>query len=129
MEKCCVVLLALLAAVAAEKAPTLYPDGAKGPAAVYSSVAKAAPEIIDTPASYVYNYGVADTHTGASYKAGEQRDGQATAGSYSVALPDGRIQTVTYRVTADSGFVADVQVHMASSLKPRAPGSPGRCGR
>ena len=29
-------------------------------------------------------------------------------GQYSVQLPDGRIQTVSYRVDGDSGFVADV---------------------
>ena len=29
----------------------------------------------------------------------EQRDGYATSGSYNVALSDGEIQTVTYKVT------------------------------
>ena len=39
----------------------------------------------------------------------ENRDGYATSGSYRVALPDGRIQTVTYTVAdAYSGLVADV---------------------
>jgi hypothetical protein len=64
----------------------------------------------ENPSSYAYNYGVADGYSGAYYNAGEQRDGYSTAGSYSVALPDGRVQTVNYRVAdANSGFVADVQ--------------------
>merc|ERR1711971_1129377 len=38
----------------------------------------------------------------------ENRDGYQTHGEYSVALPDGRIQRVVYRVDGDSGFIADV---------------------
>ena len=69
-----------------------------------------APLAYEEPASYAYNYGVADGYSGARYNAGEQRAGQSTSGSYSVALPDGRVQTVNYRVAdANSGFVADVQ--------------------
>merc|ERR1739844_675140 len=41
--------------------------------------------------------------------ADESRDGYSTKGSYSVALPDGRLQTVTYNVADGySGYVADV---------------------
>ena len=44
-----------------------------------------------------------------SYNADESRDGYSTKGSYSVALPDGRLQTVTYNVADGySGYVADV---------------------
>merc|ERR1712105_349077 len=44
------------------------------------------------------------------FEAGENRDGYTTSGSYSVALPDGRTQTVNYKVDdAYSGYVADVQ--------------------
>ncbi len=39
----------------------------------------------------------------------ESRDGDNTQGSYYVQLPDGRLQTVTYYVDGDSGFVADVK--------------------
>ena len=64
----------------------------------------------DQPAAYAYNYGVADGYSGAYFNAGEQRNGYSTSGSYSVALPDGRLQTVNYRVAdANSGYVADVQ--------------------
>jgi hypothetical protein len=38
----------------------------------------------------------------------EMRDGQRTDGKYYVQLPDGRLQTVTYYVDGDSGFVAKV---------------------
>ena len=38
----------------------------------------------------------------------EERDGDVTSGSYYVALPDGRIQRVTYSVDGDGGFLAEV---------------------
>jgi Insect cuticle protein len=61
------------------------------------------------PAAYAYNYNVHDGYSGAYFNAGEHRNGYATSGSYSVALPDGRVQTVNYRVAdATSGYVADV---------------------
>merc|ERR1712121_428052 len=53
--------------------------------------------------------GVADDYSGANFNAAENRDGYATTGSYSVALPDGRTQHVNYNVAdAYSGYVADV---------------------
>merc|ERR1719323_3064040 len=42
------------------------------------------------------------------YSDDESRDGYVTKGSYSVALPDGRVQTVTYNVDGYNGYVADV---------------------
>ena len=39
----------------------------------------------------------------------ETADGKAVVGSYQVALPDGRIQTVTYTADHYNGFVADVK--------------------
>merc|ERR1719402_1284709 len=64
----------------------------------------------DGPAVYGYEYAVADDYSGAKFNAGENRDGYATTGSYSVALPDGRLQTVNYKVADGySGYVADVQ--------------------
>ena len=59
--------------------------------------------------SYAFQYGVADSYSGAQFNAQETADGKAVSGSYSVALPDGRIQTVTYTVNGYNGYVADVQ--------------------
>merc|ERR1711951_222446 len=71
-------------------------------------IAHAAPAY-DAPATYAYQYGVADDYSGANFNAAENRDGYSTSGSYSVALPDGRTQTVNYNVAdAASGYVADV---------------------
>lgn len=60
------------------------------------------------PAVYKFGYGVKDSYSGNSYGHKESRDGKSAAGSYSVVLPDGRVQKVTYHVNGDSGFVADV---------------------
>ena len=62
----------------------------------------------DEPARYSYNYAVADSESGTNFGAQENRDAQSTSGSYFVALPDGRIQKVTYTVNGDAGYVAEV---------------------
>merc|ERR1711874_357240 len=51
--------------------------------------------------------GVNDDYSGANFQQTESRDGYATSGSYTVALPDGRIQTVKYADNGD-GIVQDV---------------------
>ena len=68
-----------------------------------------APAVYDeSPKPYAFQYGVADTYSGAQFSAQENADGKAVTGSYQVALPDGRIQTVTYTADHYNGFVADV---------------------
>ena len=63
----------------------------------------------DQPPVYNYQYAVNDDYTGTNFEAAEQREGAPTSGSYSVELPDGRTQIVTYNVDdAYSGYVADV---------------------
>ena len=63
----------------------------------------------DKHVKYDFQYGVANEYSGLNYAHNEVRDGHATNGGYSVLLPDGRTQTVTYSVgDAYSGFVADV---------------------
>merc|ERR1719229_2180298 len=66
----------------------------------------AAPDVVSP---YTYSYAVADDYSKANFNAAESSDGAGTAeGSYSVALPDGRIQHVNYHVNAYGGYVADV---------------------
>merc|ERR1719481_1499080 len=68
-----------------------------------------APTYKDEPHPYSYEYGVHDSYSGADYKAGETSDGAGTVdGSYSVLLPDGRTQHVTYHADHYTGYVADV---------------------
>merc|ERR1711902_206175 len=43
---------------------------------------------------YAFQYGVADDYSKANFNAAESSDGKVVSGSYSVALPDGRIQHV-----------------------------------
>ena len=67
------------------------------------------PAYADVPPKYEYAYAVKDDYASVDFNANEARDGYATNGGYTVALPDGRIQTVTYTVTDGySGYVADV---------------------
>merc|ERR1712079_194514 len=52
---------------------------------------------------------MADDYSKANFNAEESSDGAGSAqGSYSVALPDGRIQHVTYTANGYDGYVADV---------------------
>merc|ERR1712128_88846 len=91
-----VFIIAALAACAAA-APQGY--AVAHPAAAIGDLAE--------PALYAFNYGVSDDYSGNSFTQQEQRDGYATSGSYTVALPDGRIQTVEYTDNGD-GIIQDV---------------------
>ena len=57
-----------------------------------------APAYPDEAPKYTYSYSVQDDYTSNNYGATEDRDGYATSGSYYVALPDGRLQKVIYRL-------------------------------
>merc|ERR1711930_34316 len=72
---------------------------------------------LSEPPVYAYNYGVADDYSGAAFSQTEQRDGYATSGSYTVNLPDGRVQTVTYSDNGD-GIVEDVSYSGEPSYGP-----------
>ncbi|XP_071748896.1 cuticle protein 18.6 [Lepeophtheirus salmonis] len=78
---------------------------------------------VEEPQPYAYQYAVQDPQSGNDFSAEESSDGQVISGSYQVALPDGRIQTVTYTVSGDSGYVADVQYEGTPSY-PEAPQQP-----
>merc|ERR1712117_25105 len=90
------------------------------PAGVLVAAPHAAGYVADDlaePPVYAYNYGVADDYSGANFAQTEQRDGYATSGSYTVNLPDGRVQTVTYSDNGD-GIVQDVSYTGTPSYGP-----------
>merc|ERR1711881_120690 len=69
-----------------------------------------APEKKFPPQPYQFEYGVADSYSGSKFQAAETQDGEGTVlGSYTVNLPDGRTQIVTYKADHYGGFVADVK--------------------
>jgi len=58
---------------------------------------------------YTYQYAVADDYSGAAFQQTESDDGTGLReGSYSVNLPDGRIQHVNYHANDATGYVAEV---------------------
>ena len=63
---------------------------------------------IQAPQPYSFGYAVKDEASYNDYSHSETSDGNVVTGSYSVALPDGRTQIVTYK--ADKyGYTADVK--------------------
>merc|ERR1711982_292052 len=74
----------------------------------------------DEPAYYTYEYAVNDDYSNSAFDANESRQEYLTTGKYSVALPDGRIQTVTYTVDGGAGYVADV-TYQGEAAYPPAP--------
>ena len=91
-------------------APAYHPAPAPAPAyhPAPAPAYKPAAEPFEAP-KYAYTYGVADATYGNKVDFGhsESRDGYATKGSYRVALPDGRVQVVTYHAD-ENGYFADV---------------------
>jgi len=61
----------------------------------------------ESPKPYRFGYAVQDDE-GNDFNHQEQSDGLEITGQYSVLLPDGRIQTVSYSVRPETGFVAEV---------------------
>lgn len=57
---------------------------------------------------YKFGYAVKDEKSRNDYSHQQESDGHVTTGSYRVALPDGRVQIVTYRAD-QNGYVADVK--------------------
>ncbi|XP_050700487.1 adhesive plaque matrix protein-like [Eriocheir sinensis] len=93
------------ACVEAARLPS-YPSFAAPPS--YSRPApRAQPDYPTVPPKYSYNYGVADHYSGANFGHSESRNGYKTEGSYTVDLPDGRKQIVTY-VDKGDGLEAEV---------------------
>merc|ERR1712021_70436 len=81
---------------------------AAGPPA-YGAPAPYAPVVKLPPQPYAYEYGVADDYSKANFKKTETQDANGLVqGSFTIALPDGRIQTTTYTADHVNGFVAEV---------------------
>merc|ERR1711862_725227 len=73
----------------------------------------------DEVSPYTYTYAVADDYSKAAFNAEETSDGASNVqGSYRVALPDGRIQTVTY---TSNGYDGDVTYEGTASYPEAAP--------
>merc|ERR1712128_31737 len=112
-----VVLSALVAAISAQAyAPApAYP--APGP---YKPVEKLPPQ------PYAYEYGVADDYSKVNFKKSETQDSNGiVAGSFTIALPDGRIQTTTYTADHVNGFIAEVTYEGTAVYPPEPAGGYG----
>merc|ERR1719468_383214 len=68
-----------------------------------------APAYEGHPRPYQYNYGVSDAYSGSQFTEAQAQDEKGVVvGSYSVALPDGRLQVVKYTADPYGGYVAEV---------------------
>merc|ERR1711936_390917 len=75
----------------------------------------------DEISPYTYNYAVADDYSNSNFNAAESSDGAGNAeGSYSVALPDSRIQHVNYHSDPVNGYVAEVTYDGTAAFPPAA---------
>jgi len=72
------------------------------------------------PKPYTFAYGVEDPHYGPNFQQQEKSDGNTVQGSYTVDLPDGRRQIVSYSADHDTGFHANVEY----KGKAQYPGKP-----
>merc|ERR1711881_284719 len=81
------------------------------------------------PKPYTFEYAVADDYSKAAFNAAETSDGASNVnGAYSVALPDGRTQHVSYTSNGYDGYVAEVTYEGAAvypEYVPNYPGTPG----
>merc|ERR1711935_1101112 len=93
---------ALIAAASAAGPPAYGAPAPYHPAPVYKEEKLA-------PQPYAYEYRVADDYSKANFKKAETQDAEGkVAGSFTIALPDGRIQTTTYTADHYNGFIAEV---------------------
>merc|ERR1739844_58183 len=97
------VASALLAAALADSPPAYGAPAPYHPAPAYKPVEKLPPQ------PFAYEYGVADDYSKNNFRKTETQDAEGkVAGSFTIALPDGRIQTTTYTADHYNGFVAEV---------------------
>ncbi|CAL4180019.1 unnamed protein product [Meganyctiphanes norvegica] len=72
---------------------------------------------------YDFGYGVQDEYRGVAYDHSEDSDGNVVRGSYSVLLPDGRMQIVTYEADHENGYRANVE-YIGEAQFPSKSGTP-----
>merc|ERR1712021_251768 len=95
-------------AAPAYAAPVVHAAPAYHAPIVKAAAGYAVPDLAEV-SPYAYNYAVADDYSGAAFNQGETNDGNGVVeGSYSVNLPDGRVQTVNYHANDYDGFVSEV---------------------
>jgi len=99
-----VVAAMLAVAAAAPDSPPSYPVPAPYNPAPYHPE----PKYKEEAKPFAYDYAVDDHYTGTTFAKNEKSDGHNVEGSYSVALPDGRIQTVKYVADHYGGYNAEV---------------------
>merc|ERR1712106_78011 len=113
------------APVIAHAAPAYAAPVIAHAAPVFAAPAYHEPAYKETPEPYTYTYGVADDYSKANFNAAETSDvNGVVSGSYSVALPDGRTQTVSYTADHVNGYVAEVTyegVPVYPEAKPYVP--------
>ena len=96
-------------------AATAAPQYAAKPVVAYAA------DDLAEPSPYTYTYAVADDYSNANFQQTESNDGTgAVSGSYSVNLPDGRVQNVAYTADHYNGYVADVS-YVGEAAYPPAP--------
>merc|ERR1712123_280198 len=111
-------------AAPAYAAPIVHAAPAYAAPVVHAPIVKAvagyaSPDLAEV-SPYTYNYAVADDYSGAAFNQGESNDGNGVVeGSYSVNLPDGRVQTVTYHANDYDGYVAEVS-YQGTAAYPEA---------
>ena len=120
------IVAAVLAVAAGAPAPDSRP--AYRPAPAYKPAPyHPEPQYKEEPRPYAFEYAVNDHYSGANFAQNEKSDGHNAEGSYTVALPDGRIQTVKYVADHYDGFNAEVtyegeaqfpEYHPAPAYKP-----------
>jgi len=114
------VAVAALVAVVAGRPRADNPPKYGAPPPKYPAAQKAYKEPEYAPQPFAYEYGVKDQYTGSSFAKAETQDDYGNVqGSYTVDLPDGRVQRVTY-TAAEGGFVAEV-TYEGTAVYPEEP--------
>merc|ERR1711935_433536 len=108
-------------AAPAYAAPVVHAAPAYHAPIVKAATGYAVPDLAEV-SPYAYNYAVADDYSGAAFNQGETNDGNGVVqGSYSVNLPDGRVQTVNYHANDYDGFVSEVSYEGTAAYSEALP--------